>query len=184
MRRTNRAWGARRIGRVAAGACAVLALFGCEKNIKEHQIKPIALTEIRGLMQENGSSGIVLIDPRAPRDFDAGHLPGARNVRLPDVPVDSEVDPNLTRYRSIVVYGNDPGSPVARAMTKRMMAVGYRGVRWYTGGTKEWVESGLELESDSGVEGSPEPAEVGAGVGPESSTTETDRTEPPGAPDR
>lgn len=91
---------------------------------------------------------VVLVDPRAPQEFARERLPGARNIRLIDVPPDARVDSGLDRFNNIVVYGSNAASPPARAMTKRLLAVGYSDVRFMVGGLEEWREIGGEVESD------------------------------------
>jgi hypothetical protein len=70
---------------------------------------------------------------------------GRRLARLP-------VDPRLARFKGLIVYGDDPGSGVARATTKRLMRTGYKGVKMFAGGLSEWKSAGLKLE------GAPAPA--------------------------
>ena len=89
----------------------------------------------------------ILIDPRAPKFFAAGHLPGAVNLRLPDVREDDDKDAGLEKYDRLIVYGDNPGTPVAQAMFKRLLAVGYGGVRFYAQGLEEWTRSGGRVET-------------------------------------
>ncbi len=85
----------------------------------------------------------LLIDPRSAREYQAEHLPGAINLALTAVEErQGGVDPKVSQYKNLIVYGDDPGSPVARAMTKRLMATGHKAVRWYSGGLREWVSAG------------------------------------------
>jgi 3-mercaptopyruvate sulfurtransferase SseA len=150
--------GARRLNRLFPWlVLAGIALAGgCAPNITDADIKPIPIAELRKLTlrqaQKPQDKIVVLIDPRAAARFDAGHLPGARNLKLPQVPELSSRDPALAAYDHIVVYGTDPASAAARAMTKRLIRVGYDEVRMFPGGTMEWVEKGYALET------TPEPA--------------------------
>jgi rhodanese-related sulfurtransferase len=143
-------WG-RCLGTVLA--CAGLAggmVGGCERKTRDTDIKIISLSEMRSLMdrQSEGRAGeIVLVDPRPVHAFEAGHIPGARNIQLPQIDPRGSGDPTLSSYRHIVVYGEDPGSAVARGMTKRLIAVGHRGVRLYAGGMREWRGRGYEVPS-------------------------------------
>lgn len=105
--------------------------------------------------REGDGGTVLLVDPRHPRDFEAGRIPGARNLRLSEVPPESRVDRSLDRYGTIVVYGNDPASASARAMTKRLLAIGYSSVRWFPGGLEEWKAFGGEVEG-TGEEGNGE----------------------------
>lgn len=139
---------------VVAAAGLLGGIVGCERKTRDTDIKIISLAEMKHLLDQEaaGSRGeIVLIDPRPPRAFQEGHIPGARNVQLPQVDIRASRDPSIERHRHIVVYGEDPGSAVARGMTKRMLAVGYRGVRLYAGGMREWRSRGFEVAQPAAV---------------------------------
>jgi 3-mercaptopyruvate sulfurtransferase SseA len=129
-------------------------LCGCETSTSDKDIAKesvlVSLADVRQLMNEAESGEdrpMMLIDPRAPKFFAEGHLPGATNLRLPEVREDAARDPAIEQYGRLVVYGDNPGSPVARAMFKRLLAVGYSGVRFYPGGVDEWLRSGYPLET-------------------------------------
>ncbi|MBK7404723.1 MAG: rhodanese-like domain-containing protein [Phycisphaerales bacterium] len=141
-----------------AGVCPWLG--GCEASTSEKDIKEgvlASIADVRELIdkREGGeTNAVLLIDPRAPKYFAAGHLPGARNLRMPTFPEDAERDPDIQKYQRLVVYGDNPGSAVARGMFKRLLAVGYGGLKFYAGGLDEWRENGFEVETSP----APEPA--------------------------
>lgn len=129
---------------------------GCERTTRDTDIKMIRLSEVRNLYdrQRGGERELALfVDPRPERAFAQGRIPGARNLRLPQVDPKRDPDPGVAAYGTIVVYGDDPASATARGMTKRLMAAGYDGVRLYAGGLKEWTSRGYEVESDPGAAG-------------------------------
>lgn len=132
--------------------CLTLAggLTGCHDNLSDRDIETIPLAEVRQLMSKGGS--VALIDPRSPAEFSKGRLPGAMNVTLPEVRDEKDtLDPRLGAYKHLVVYGSDPGSAVARAMTKRLMRAGGKHVKFFSGGISEWIGNGLTVESDPPV---------------------------------
>jgi rhodanese-related sulfurtransferase len=134
-----------------AVASSLLAL-GCESGVSDKDIKRISIAEVRDLVDRSKSNPdlLVLVDPRPPAEFAAGRLPSARRVPLP--PMEDKqmgLDPALARFPNIIVYGNDPASPIAAAMTKRLMVLGYKGVRLFSGGIKEWTDRGLPIELDA-----------------------------------
>jgi adenylyltransferase/sulfurtransferase len=50
------------------------------------QVRRLAATSLRDLLaSERTSAGLALVDVREPREFDASHLPGARNIPLADL---------------------------------------------------------------------------------------------------
>lgn len=72
-------------------------------------------------------------------------------MQLADVRPERGVDPALDRYGQLVVYGDDPGTGSAVAMTKRLMMTGYKKVRMFMGGMSEWKRAGLPVEGESGA---------------------------------
>jgi rhodanese-related sulfurtransferase len=89
--------------------------------------------------------GFVLVDALAPMSFARSHLPGAINLplewvdkrgprRIPDL--DTEV----------VVYCVDADCDSSVLVAERLIELGYRNVRHYPGGKRDWVEAGLPLD--------------------------------------
>ncbi|MDQ7014073.1 MAG: rhodanese-like domain-containing protein [Planctomycetota bacterium] len=142
------------VGLALAGATLALSgLGGCEKgtsgkDINESVIYTLAdVREAIGRRADEEPEHALLIDPRAPKYYAVGHLPGAVNLRLPDVREDDPRDHGLQKFDRLIVYGENPGSAVARAMFKRLLATGYGGVKFYAGGLDEWMLSGGEIEA-------------------------------------
>jgi len=145
-----------RLALVLLSLGALLWTPACEKNITDRDIRGISASELRRLMDESKAKNkpelVLLIDPRTPAQFQAGHLPGARNIQLDEFQSQSTRQgriPAYERFETLVVYGNDPASTVARAMSKRLLANDYKTVYWFTGGTAEWVRTGGHLVTPS-----------------------------------
>lgn len=141
--------------RCLSGLClaAVVSLVGCDKSITDRDIEEISLSEVQRLLSESKSESkpdlVLLMDPRPPQQFEAGHIPGARNIQLDEFQSQDLKQgriPAYERFETIVVYGNDPASAVGRAMTKRLLANDYRDVYWFRGGIADWVSSGGSLD--------------------------------------
>lgn len=150
---------------VVLGLAAFVCGVGCESatNEKDVQKALVSLAEVRRLVDESAKSKdanlVLLVDPRAKVDFDGGHLPGAKNVLLGDIPFDRRVvqdigqrrplDPMFKRASNVIVYGKNPASPAGRAMTKRLLSLGVSSTKFFAGGLEEWVGAGGELETSS-----------------------------------
>jgi rhodanese-related sulfurtransferase len=122
---------------------------GCGKGVSEKTIAYASLDEVRELQGEDESDPrtLLLIDPRPLRRYAEGHIPGAMTLQLPEVPAYGGRDPRLQGHDHLIVYGEDPASPTARAMTKRLLAIGYEGVRLFAGGMEAWIEADLPVET-------------------------------------
>ena len=137
------------IGRLLLWMLIPALSVACERTTRDTDIKYISVSESKALFDrtQRGETGIALfIDPRPAKQFDAGHIPGARNLTLPQVKPKSKPDPRIEKYTNLIVYGNDPASATARGMTKRLLEVGYDGVRFFAGGLEEWNERNYVLQ--------------------------------------
>lgn len=129
-------------------ACVSL-LGACETHISKDDLVPIGVAEVHRLVEESDRQPgrVLLVDPRPQDRFQVERLPGARNLDISTVRPGLGRDPALDTFQTIVVYGDDPGSVAAQGMAQRMMAEGYRNVRFFAGGVREWRELNLPVES-------------------------------------
>ncbi|MEQ8843482.1 MAG: rhodanese-like domain-containing protein [Phycisphaerales bacterium] len=136
------------------------AASGCNRGITDADIENITLTELRLLRLEQldnpNQPVLLLIDPRRREAYLDARLPGALHVTLPDLALQAEVDPSVNAYRNIVVYAEGPGAVSGRAMTKRLLVLGYGQTRLFGGGLIEWADAGFAIESGE-PEFEPEP---------------------------
>ncbi|MBS0187645.1 MAG: rhodanese-like domain-containing protein [Planctomycetes bacterium] len=133
-----------------AGAVAATSLLsGCEKDTRDTDIVQVKVAEVSELVQnaEGSPLALLLIDPRPQPEYEEGHIPGARNLLLTRFDGEKGRDPRIVQFDEVIVYGDDPSSPVARAVNKRMLAMDYRNVRFFAGGLDEWKAANLPIET-------------------------------------
>jgi rhodanese-related sulfurtransferase len=120
-------------------------------GITDSDIKNISLTELRLLWLDQQADGetpeLLLIDPRRREAFEGARIPGALHVTLPELAEQSGVDPRWDANRRIVVYAEGPGALSGRAMTKRLLILGYDQTRLFGGGLVEWADAGFPVEA-------------------------------------
>jgi rhodanese-related sulfurtransferase len=145
-------------GRLLALSALVLSVGaaglagGCEVKVTDADIEPITLPALRKVMEDERPDRWVLVDSRSAAEHERGRIPGSINRPLATVSGrKADIDPALGRYSTIVVYGNNPGSAPAKAVTKRLLASGYSGVFMYFGGLEEWRRTGLPVEGTGEV---------------------------------
>lgn len=132
-----------------AAALSVGLNLGCERETRDTDIKLVSVGEVKALwdrQQKGAQAAVIVMDPRPAKAFAASHITGARNLPLPYIDPKGDRDPVIERYDNIVVYGDDPGSATARGMVKRLLAVGYKHIRFFAGGLKEWKTRGYPTE--------------------------------------
>jgi rhodanese-related sulfurtransferase len=87
----------------------------------------------------------VIVDALAPMSFARSHLPGA--INLPLEWVDDRAPRKIPDLDlEVVVYCVDVDCDSSVLVAERLIDLGYRNVRHYPGGKREWVEAGLPLE--------------------------------------
>lgn len=140
-------WFPGRGSRLALCVAFAGAISGCNKGTTDKDIVLTQATEVSALRDRLAESPLAvgIIDPRPAARFAAGHLPGAMNINLPAVPTDAKPDRKLKQFEVLVVYGEDPSSASAKAMTKRLISIGYSDVRFMAGGLEEWRARGGEV---------------------------------------
>lgn len=133
------------------GLCAVAAIgSGCGDKISDKDLEFVTLGEVRALVQDKPGAARV-VDSRTPEEFSAGRIPGAVNIQMATVSDRKDsIDPALQRFKTLVVYGRDPGDGVARGLAKRFMRTGHKNVKLYSGGIAEWTRAGMTVEKDQG----------------------------------
>jgi rhodanese-related sulfurtransferase len=106
-------------------------------------VTPIDRESLRRLVEDG--AGFVLVDALSPMAYAMSHLPRAINItpewiddrarrRIPDL--DTEV----------VVYCADAGCDSSVRVADRLVELGYRNVRHYAEGKRDWVAAGLPVE--------------------------------------
>ena len=87
----------------------------------------------------------VLVDALAPMSFARSHLPGA--INLPPEWVDDRGPRKIPDLDlEVVVYCVDVDCDSSVLVAERLIELGYRNVRHYPGGKRDWVKAGLPLD--------------------------------------
>lgn len=139
-----------RLWLIVFGIVALCGLMGCKGDLSDKKIEFIDLNRAMDLYDEGLSDdeAVLFIDVRNAKRFNAGHIKGARNIRVNEIDLKYDADPELLKYDNLVVYGENPGTASARAMAKRMIEGGYNTmlkdrVRLFLGGWVVWESTGL-----------------------------------------
>jgi rhodanese-related sulfurtransferase len=106
----------------------------------EPTLREVSRAEAREMI----AAGAQLIDVRADHEWEAGHLPGATHIALPELAARAaEID----RDRPVVLYCR--GGSRSDMATTALAEAGYDAVKLSEGATG-WEEEGLELEPEGG----------------------------------
>jgi rhodanese-related sulfurtransferase len=106
----------------------------------EPTVKEVTRDEAKALLDQ----GAQLVDVRADHEWEAGHLPGAVHIALPEL---AQRAGEIDRERPVIFYcRSDNRSDMAAAA---LGEAGYDAAKLSEGATG-WEEEGLELEPEGG----------------------------------
>jgi rhodanese-related sulfurtransferase len=92
-----------------------------------------------------GGADFVLVDALGPMSYAMSHLPGAINI-TPDW-VDDRARRRIPDAETeVVVYCADLACDSSVKVANRLLELGYRNVRHYAEGKRDWADAGLPLE--------------------------------------
>lgn len=121
----------------------LMSMGGCSKKISDRAITNIAVADAS--KKHTGSADILFVDARSAAEYNERHIRGAVHVDLRDF--DPDAPPAIfRRAKEIVVYGNDPGSATAIALTKRLIKAEFKRVYFLRDGLNGWVARSLPTE--------------------------------------
>jgi rhodanese-related sulfurtransferase len=94
----------------------------------------------------------IVLDTRTRAEFDAGHIPGARNL---DAPASGQVAAveslvNGDKSKALVLYCNGPYCQASRRVAEQLVAAGFTDVRRYQLGIPIWRALGGPTEVELG----------------------------------
>ena len=123
---------------VAASFAAPTAFAQQEDTSK---VPRISLADFKPLHAKNA---VLTIDVRDPHGFDAGHIPGARNVSVVDV----EIMANrvLREKRPVIAYCACPDDHSSLFVAAKLMRVGVKDIKVLAGGWDGWKKAGGKVE--------------------------------------
>ena len=103
----------------------------------------IGYDEARALFDRGG---VLFVDARPPFDFGLGHIKGALNLPLKDFETRGQILELFPKDQLLVTYcdGEDCNSSVLLAA--KLDSAGYRNVKVFFGGWKEWTARHLPVE--------------------------------------
>jgi len=123
---------------------AAASLAGCQNTIKisDNDLAQIEYRQLNELLTSTPEGEVVLLDVRKQDKYNDGYIPGAINIFLPDL---TAYEPKLAKAKQIIVYSGGWDDALSRAAGKRLLALGYTGVKDFRGGTEVWKSEGRML---------------------------------------
>ena len=129
----------RRETALAALLCGIGLFAGCRADTAS--TPDVAQPEVAAEIRDGHAP--LLLDVRTPEEYASGHVPGARNISIDELPArESELD--AYRDRPVVVYC-EKGARAARA-AKELASAGFTSVRLLAGHMAGWRSAGLPVE--------------------------------------
>lgn len=136
----------------AAGAIAAVWHYASDDGYARNQVavrmvvqqhRPSFLPKLKVPEMEKAlqDSKVVIVDARFPRDYAAGHIPGAINIPVYSTQVERrELLRGLPRDSRVVVYCQSDGCQFDEALGSALVAEGIENVALFPGGWMQWNE--------------------------------------------
>ena len=129
------------IGLLVALFAAALTFSGCTTTTSDRDVTRAPLADVT---RWSDDSRTVFVDVRPQAEFEAGHIPRALNLDLPNLD-DRATMAKLKSFRRVVVYGDNPGSARPVAFAKRLIQKGIKGGVILDEGLDGWKGRGLPV---------------------------------------
>lgn len=133
-------------------SAAVVVVPGCAKlDDRRLEEEKLVVSDVKSLFAkqraEPKSTTAIFIDARRPSVTRQGMIPGAIMLDITQVDlINKRTNPAIEKFSTKVVYGDNPGDAIAKALAKKMIEAGYSDVRWFEDGWEGWVRSGGETK--------------------------------------
>jgi rhodanese-related sulfurtransferase len=148
------------IGR-AITAVAIFALIGISPGTADTSIYDATLAEANQTTPEVSTKQLrdvladgsaVVLDTRTRAEFDAGHIPSARNLNAPASAQVAEIVQLVggDKSKALVLYCNGPYCQASRRLAEQLVAAGFTNVRRYQLGIPVWRALGGPTEIELG----------------------------------
>ncbi len=135
-----------RIVLASVGVFLMSLCTGCSQTTSDRTLTRIDAPSVADRLRGSNAERTLIMDTRPAEAYRAGHIPSAINLRLEDLAAGRSA--GIDRYPFVIVYGENPASATATAMTKRLQSLGYSGVRLFEGGMDAWRRAGLPIARD------------------------------------
>ena len=109
-------------------------------NEARQRIREVSPQDVQE-MRRRGDD-VMYLDVREPNEWNLGHVPGA--VHLPRGTLETKVEQLVPRDRKVVIYCAGGNRSALAADTMQQM--GYTDVASMSGGWREWIGSGGDVE--------------------------------------
>jgi len=95
-------------------------------------------------MMDSGEA-FVLLDVRTRNDFNREHIKGAKSLPLDEI--EDSAKSTIRQEDAVIVYCDSFVCTASTSAANILTRIGYKNVRDYKGGLREWKQSGLPTES-------------------------------------
>jgi rhodanese-related sulfurtransferase/DNA-binding transcriptional ArsR family regulator len=129
--------------RVAETRLADVAKITREFLAENAQLEEVDEDALRRRVREGA---VTVLDVRPPEEFEAGHIPGALSVPVPEL---AKRLSELPKRREVVAYCRGPYCVLAIEAVKLLRARGFKAVR-LEDGVLDWAALGLKIEATQG----------------------------------
>lgn len=90
--------------------------------------------------------GVVFLDVRSNRDWEAGRIPGSKHLELKKVFSEDSLAKIVDQRDKLVIYCNSTGCTRSSKACKKAVSWGYQNIYYYRLGFPDWQSHGYAVE--------------------------------------
>lgn len=90
--------------------------------------------------------GVVFVDVRKGKDWDAGRIPGAKHIELKKVLSEETLGKAVGKGKDVVIYCNGPSCLRSSKAAVKAVGWGYSKVHYFREGFPAWKKAGYPVE--------------------------------------
>jgi rhodanese-related sulfurtransferase len=132
-------------GLLAAVLMTALPLAMAADKVSPETVKGAATvdgTKAKALFDK----GVVFVDVRSDKDWQAGHIPGAVHLDLNKGYSDASLGAKVKKGQDVVMYCNGPSCLRSSEAAEKAVGWGYGKVHYYRLGFPDWKAAGYPVE--------------------------------------
>jgi len=108
---------------------------------------------LKAFLKRLDQPGVIILDARDPEDFREGHVRGAKSLPYDEFSEDSAfILEDIPFDLEVITYCEGVNCSLAEDLADLLIEIGYLDVKVFAGGWEEWLENGMPVDKEGGLE--------------------------------
>lgn len=124
-------------------------LFGTFIPGSKHGEAVVHIIPVDSMFSVLDEPGTTILDIRSLDDYQLDHIPGALHVSITDLLKGSGNAFSLPKNYKLIIYDQEGDMTQLKLATQAFGQAGFQQIFWLFGGYVNWLEKGMDIESES-----------------------------------